>query len=377
MLSAGVGFSIATDPKQAAIAAAEAAIATCASPSAALAFVSGDYGADLGLLLDALRGALGTRAVVGATAQGVVGAGREVEGTQGVSVLAIDGLDSQAFLLPDLSQADVSAELAAQTGGARPEDLVILLPDPAAMRAERLLADLREELSGAAVVGAGAATDASGRARQWCGEEIETGALAGLVLRGATPPQIGVTQACRPVSEVHHVTRTEGNWILEIDGRPALDLFCEAAGGALADDLRRAAMYVLVAFPRCEKEPLAPGRYLVRHLVGFSERNRALAIPELVAVGDAIAFVHREPETARQDLKEMLGRLDPSGAACGIWLNCCARGAGFFGVPGLEAAYLEQALGSTPVAGMFGSCEIGPVAGRTELLTYTGVLALL
>ena len=86
--------------------------------------------------------------------------------------------------------------------------------------------------------------------------------------------------------------------------------------------------------------------------------------------------VSLEPETARQDLKEMLSRLDPSRATCGIWLNCCARGTGFFGVPGLEAAYLEQALGSTPVAGMLGSCEIGPVAGRTELLTYTGVLAL-
>ncbi len=44
---------------------------------------------------------------------------------------------------------------------------------------------------------------------------------------------------------------------------------------------------------------------------------------------------------------------------------------------GLEAAYLESAFGSAPLAGMFGSCEIGPIGGRTELLTYTGVLALL
>ena len=41
------------------------------------------------------------------------------------------------------------------------------------------------------------------------------------------------------------------------------------------------------------------------------------------------------------------------------------------------SGFLSQALGSTPVAGMFGSCEIGPVGGRTELLTYTGVLALI
>ena len=59
------------------------------------------------------------------------------------------------------------------------------------------------------------------------------------------------------------------------------------------------------------------------------------------------------------------------------YFDCCARGAGFFGVPGLESAYLEQALGGVPLAGMFGSCELGPIAGRAELLTYTGVLALL
>ncbi len=61
----------------------------------------------------------------------------------------------------------------------------------------------------------------------------------------------------------------------------------------------------------------------------------------------------------------------------GLYFNCCARGAEFFGVSGLEAAYLEQAFGSAPVAGMFGSCEIGPIGESTELLTYTGVLALL
>jgi small ligand-binding sensory domain FIST len=29
------------------------------------------------------------------------------------------------------------------------------------------------------------------------------------------------------------------------------------------------------------------------------------------------------------------------------------------------------------VAGMFGSCEIGPIGDRSELLTYTGVPAVL
>ena len=80
---------------------------------------------------------------------------------------------------------------------------------------------------------------------------------------------------------------------------------------------------------------------------------------------------------AREDLKRVLEQLGDRKPALGLYFNCCARGASFFCVPWLEAAYLQNALGAAPVGGMFGSCEIGPIAGHPELLTYTGVLALL
>jgi small ligand-binding sensory domain FIST len=211
----------------------------------------------------------------------------------------------------------------------------------------------------------------------WCGSEIDGGALAGLVLRGARALRIGVTQACRPVTPLLTVTRAQGLWILELDGRPALDVYREAARQPLADDLRRAASFVLVALPRDPGAPLAPGGYLVRNVAGFAPDANAFAIPEPIEKGAQIALVHREPETAREDLKAMLDGLASPPPGLALYFDCCARGAGFFGVPGLESAYLERALGDAPVAGMFGSCELGPIGGRAELLTYTGVLALL
>jgi small ligand-binding sensory domain FIST len=100
-------------------------------------------------------------------------------------------------------------------------------------------------------------------------------------------------------------------------------------------------------------------------------------LPEALKPGRRIAFALREPESAREDLKAVLAKLGERPPALGLYFNCCARGASFFGVSGLEAAYLENAFGNAPLAGMFGSCEIGPIGGRTELLTYTGVVALL
>ncbi len=154
------------------------------------------------------------------------------------------------------------------------------------------------------------------------------------------------------------------------------DVYREAARGRLAEDLPRAAQYVMAALPRRSREPLGPGGYLVRAPVGFSESKRAFALPLVLERGSRLAFVHREPETARGDLVEMLAPLAGGSATVGLWFDCMARGRAFFGVEGLEAAYLERALGSTPVGGMFGSCEIGPVGETTELLTYSAVLAL-
>jgi small ligand-binding sensory domain FIST len=185
-----------------------------------------------------------------------------------------------------------------------------------------------------------------------------------------------VTQACRPVTPPLRVTRASGPWLLELDGRPALDVYREVAREPLADDLRRAAAFLLVALPCDATASLDPGRYLVRHVAGFAPERGAIAVPTLLSVGDQIALARREPETAREDLLDMLGRLDGEPPAFGLYFDCCARGTSFFGVSGLEAGYLERAFGPAPIAGMFGSCEIGPIADRVELLTYTGVLAL-
>ncbi|HXV37617.1 MAG TPA: FIST N-terminal domain-containing protein, partial [Myxococcota bacterium] len=333
-------------------------------------------------LLGAAVDRLGTPAVVGASAHGVLGAGVECERQAALSLLALAGLDAEPFLIPEArgDEARIGAEIAARlAGGPRAGDLAVVLPDPR-LDAAALARGLDSALKPAVVVGAGAADPFSNLPTQWLGRRLATGAVAGVVLRGSRA-RAGVTQACQPSGPLLAVTRAQGHWVLELDGRPALDAFREAARGPLADDLSRAAASVLVALPRDRGAPLRPGSYRVRHVVGLAPEQSAFALPERVARGDLLAFALREPETARADLKAMLAGLADARAAFGLYFNCCARGSAFFGVDGLEAAYLESAFARTPIAGMFGSCELGPIGepgdSRLELLTYTGVLALL
>lgn len=384
MWSAGSGISSLSETRAAAREAAEGALsalpASGGRADAALLFAGPGHAARAARLLEGAAEVLGTRCLVGGLAHGVIGAGQEHESASGVSVLAVSGLDVASVWLPDLAGQEevVGDELLARLGGSpRADDLLVLLPDPRALRAERLLAGIREAVGPAGVVGAGAADPVSETPLVWSGREVEAGALAALVLRGASRLRVGVTQACRPATSLLTVTRASGPWILEIDGRPALDVYREVARGPLADDLARAAAFVLAALPRDPSAPLAPGGYLVRNVAGFDPSANAFAIPEGVAAGDPLMLVHREPETARADLKAMLEGLSDAKPGLALYLDCCARGAGFFGVPGLETAYVGQAFPGVPLGGMFGSCEIGPIAGRPELLTYTGVLALL
>jgi len=64
-------------------------------------------------------------------------------------------------------------------------------------------------------------------------------------------------------------------------------------------------------------------------------------------------------------------------AAAALYVTCVGRGRGFYGVSGLESAYLRQHLGALPVAGFFSSAEYAPGAVGTRLHQYTGVLTML
>ena len=380
MLRAGAALSTLPDAKAAAIEAAEAALAGVGERAdSAFLFATSDYGDEIPVLLDTAIACLGTDAIVGACAHGVLACGLERETGTAVAVIAQAGLPVHPFLLEDLrgDESDAGEQIAGQLGGpARPEDLVVLFPDPRVLHAAPLLEGVERALAPARIVGAGAGDPVSHPSLQWCGRRLGSGSLAGMVLRGSKRLRVGVTQACRPATEWLTVTRCQGHWLRELDGRPALEVYREAALGPLAADLGRAAEFLLVAIPAAPDSCLGPGGYRVRNVMGFEPDANAFAISEQVPVGSRIALVIRDSEAARDDLKAMLAGIGGA-PAMGLYFNCCARGAEFFGVSGLESAYLEQAFGSAPVAGMFGSCEIGPIGESTELLTYTGVLALL
>jgi small ligand-binding sensory domain FIST len=387
LIRAGAGQSTATTPRTAAAEATAAAMAEAGLSRAegALCFATSAHGAAFPLITRTVASEARTREIAGCGAMGVIAAGREIEAGPGVAVMVFGGSAISAkrlFSAPLRGRAaQAAAELAtvikAQPGANK---LLCLFPDTYNFEPEPFLATLARELPAVTIVGGGASEDgAIGETFQFSGDVVSSNAVAAMLISGDFELNIGATLACTPIGPTHRVTAARDNVLIELDGRPAFEVFAEAAG-PLAEDLRRALAFVFVGVPvDPAAERIERGRFLVRNITGASREHGVLAVAHRPQVGDAIALVLRDGERARGDLKTTLEELsarNPKPPAFGLYFDCVSRGAGLYGIPEHDSAYISQYLGRFPLAGCFTGCEIGPIGGATGLLQYSGVLAL-
>lgn len=197
--------------------------------------------------------------------------------------------------------------------------------------------------------------------------------LSGVLFDPQVQVATGLTQGCSPIGPKHEITAAERNVVIEIDGRPALEVFKEDIGELLARDLSRVAGYIHVGFPIAGSDT---GDYLVRNLAGIDPERGLLGIGAPVETGNALMFCRRDHDAAKQDLDRMLGEVvkragGPPKAA--LYYSCVARGQHLFGTNSEELRQVQRAIGSVPLTGFFANGEIC----NDRLYGYTGVLTLL
>ncbi len=388
MIRAGIGFSNALNPRTAAAEATAAAMqqAGLSQADGAMCFATTAYGAAYTMILRAVAAEAKTREVAGCSSLGVIASEREIESGHALAVIVFGGGDiaGRRFFVPTLRGrgAEVAAEIAAKVrpslGG---NNLLCLFADTYNMDAEKLLPALSQELPGVAITGGGASEDGTvGETFVFCGDTVSNNAVSGMLIAGDFELAIASSLACAPIGPAHRVTAARDNVILELDGRPAYEVFSEAAG-PLANDLRRALAFVFLAVPMdSSADKIERGKFLVRNIVGASQEHGALAVAHRPNAGDTVGFVLRDAERARGNLKDTLDDLSKRVTAppvFGLYFDCVSRGSGLYNIPGHDSAYIRQYLGDIPIGGFFTGFEIGPAGDRTAILQYSGVLALI
>ena len=388
MIRAGVGQSSNPSTERAAEQAALEAMAQAgiSQADAVVVFFTAEHAPHSQSLLSTLTRVTHSDRIVGSSGAGILTGAGEIEGHHGLAVLVFvsDQMRSRPFLFEPLREHD--EEVGTKIGqmvGTDQSSLLALFPDTYNGQPNQLLRSMEQKIGFVPVVGAGSSESGMAQATyQVCGEQCQSNSVAGLQLSGSFEAVIDITQGCQPITEPMVITKAERNLIYEINGRPALETFARLLKGPLAEDIRRAVSVIFVGLPANRQEnSVADGQYVVRNIIGMDAENGVIGVADEVTEGDAVIFTMRDGQRAREDLGQMLRRqceaLGQNKPAFGMYFNCCARGNSLYGIPGIDSAYIRQALGEIPLIGMFGGYELAPLGRANHLFAYTGVLALI
>lgn len=357
-------------------------------PDLCLVFISSRFLSGYETVIPFLQARLGPRVILGCSGGGVVGNGREVE-NQSALALTMAVLPDVAltpFRVADssLPGLDVSPREWHHLVGVSPleQPQFIVLADPYSIRIENLLMGMDYAYPKAAKVGglASGATQPGENALYLNSVCYRSGAV-GVALSGNVALDVLVAQGCRPIGKTMRVTKCDRNILIELDGKPPLnvlrDLFMTL--GARDQNLLQHALFLgLVMDPL--KSHFTQGDFLIRNIVGLDTEKGLLAVGALLRQGQTVQFHLRDAQTSADDLEHILtayasrsGRGNPSGA---LLFSCLGRGEFLYGHSSHDTHLFQQRLGQVPVSGFFCNGEIGPVGGTTYLHGYTSCFAI-
>ena len=342
----------------------------------AMVFVTPVHADALREIVATINTTLAPRALLGCAAVSVLGGEREVERGPAISLWAGRTGPVTPFHL------DVAASPDGMTFTGWPEQIpgdasaLLLIPDPFTFPTDDLLRRLEEDRPGMPVVGGMAsAARAPGGNRLVIDDQVVTSGAVGAFLGPDVEITTIVSQGCRPVGSPFVVTRADQNIVYELAGRTAVDRLQEVAADLSDEDRELLAGLVQIGRVIDEsKLDFAPGDFLVRTVVGADPNSGALRVGDIVEVGSTAQFQVRDPTSADEELRRMVGGRSAQAA---LVFTCNGRGTNLFPEPHHDAMVVSESLDGAPVAGMFCAGELGPIGGHNFMHGFTASVVLL
>lgn len=338
--------------------------------------------------------ALGGPVLLGCSAEGVIGTGQEVEGGGGLSLWAAS--------MPGARLEPLRLETEAKPAGAAEAELhgwtdaprigpspssptcFVILADPFTFLPQQLLRRVEQVSPRSPVIGGMASGGFTpGQHRLFLGDRVYTTGAVGVAIRGGVRLETVVSQGCRPIGRPFIVTRAKDHLIFELAGQPSLRRFQEVYAALDDGDQQRVRSGLHLGRVVDEyRTDFRRGDFLVRNVVGVDQQSGALAIGGDLSFrrGQTVQFHVRDPESAGEDLSELLDRVlvphpgeKPRG---GLLFSCNGRGRRFFVTPDHDATSLARHVGEIPLGGFFAMGELGPVGGQNFLHGFTASIGL-
>ena len=358
------------------------------APDLIVAFVSAHHAAGFTRLPGLVASELGSGMLLGCSAGGVIGGGREIEQRAGLSLTAaqLPGVSIHPFQLDTESLPNPAADAGRWRTllGIAPEGTphFVILPDPFTFDAESLMRGLDLAYPEASKIGGIASGGRqAGENALFLGNRVLRSGVVGAALSGDITLDTIVAQGCRPVGEPMFVTSRERNIVRGLDGRPPLEVLRDLHEKLDERDrlLARHSLFLGIVM-REDRQEYRQGDFLIRNLLGIDATTGALAVGALLDENAVVQFHLRDARTSAQDLDEMLRAYQraevvppPRGS---LLFSCLGRGQFLYGAPDHDTDAFRSHLGALPLGGFFCNGEIGPVHGTTFLHGYTSAFGL-
>jgi hypothetical protein len=366
--------------------------------------VFGSIGYDQHSLVLAVRETTGEAPLTGCSAEGTIDGEEADESNFSVVVTAISseelqwhnglatGLESEPRAVGKRVAKDLLPHLSSDTIG------LFVFPDglkdfvvPTQNLVDNFFAGLEGNLPSERFLpmwGGGANTNFDNMALpsyQYCDDEVITDGVSYALLSGKARAGWAISHACIPIGGERIVTRSKGNIIYEIDGKPAMEVFKEyIPEGTLTDDhdwWRYATSLAL-----CFRAPsyMKDEEYVVRGMPSVSMADGSIVVQTVVQEGTSIWFSSRDKQKVATGLDRMAAeikeQLDGDQPKLVLQFECATRGKDMFREQE-KLQFLRQFRRSVdpdvPWAGSYCAGEIGPVEERNNHHLYTSVVLAL
>ncbi|MDQ4102965.1 MAG: FIST C-terminal domain-containing protein [Actinomycetota bacterium] len=318
----------------------------------------------------------GARTTLGCSAGGVIGAGRGVEALPAVSAFAacVPGVRFTLLRL-ELVHSPDGAVVTGMPDHQDDDAVAVILADPFTFPLADFLQRSNDNHTVLPLIGGVASGPRGARSAQLFldGRSVRGGAV-GVLLGGPVTVRPVVSQGCRPFGPPMVVTKAERNVLLELAGTPALAKLEQIVAEIPAEERQAIARGLQIGVAMDEYvEEHERGDFLIRPIVGADHQLGAIAIGEVVDVGQTVRFQVRDASAADEDLKELFTRFRAEAGPVGgaLLFSCNGRGKTMFPSADHDVLAVRAGLETTGVAGFFAAGEIGPVAGRNYLHGFT------
>jgi hypothetical protein len=393
---AGVGMSQHHNPSIAGREAAEQALEKAGVDRPDFVFMFATVGYDQHSLLRAVRETTGGVPLTGCSGEGTINGDDADESNFSVVVTAISsdelqwtnglatGLENNPRAVGKRVAKELLPHLSSDTIG------LFVFPEGRAENFDHFFVGLEENLPSDQFLplwGGGAGNDLNlGKPTyQYCDDEVTTDGVSYALLSGEAHTAWAISHSVIPIGGERVVTRSQGNVIYEIDGKPATDVFKEyLPEDVLAADRDWVRYGISLALSFKAPSYMKDEEYVVRGVPQLSLTDESITVQTEVEEGTSIWFSSRDKgkittgfDRMAAQIKEQLGGEKPELV---FQFECVTRGKMMFREQEklqLHRQFRQSLDADVPWVGFYTIGEIGPVEEHNDIHRLASVVLAL